>query len=240
MSNRYPERRRALQLAFSAAILAAFAGFTCHPLPAQAKTDRLKSVLSQMDAASLKFKSAEADIKKEHFEKIVSDTSGEAGTIYFLRAGNSIQVGAKFKNGQTLEYKNGTVRLYAEGTNHLDQASASGANQARFETFLTLGFGGSGADLVKAWTITDQGTEQVTDSGKPVQVEKLDLVSKDPSVRNTFNHVTIWVDPARGVSLKQEFFAPSGNTDTTTYNNIRLNQTINVKAYAIKCKGTCS
>ena len=240
MLNQNPERLRALQLAFSAAILAAVAGVTCHPLPAQAKADRLKTVLSQMDAASLKFKSAEADIKKEHFEKLVSDTSGESGTIYFLRAGNSIQVGAKFKNGQTLEYKNGTVRLYSEGTNHLDQASATGSNQARFETFLTLGFGGSGADLAKAWTITDQGTEQLTDSGKQVQVEKLDLVSKDPSVRNTFSHITIWVDPARGVSLKQEYFAPSGNTDTATYSNIRLNQNVDVKAYAIKCKGKCN
>jgi outer membrane lipoprotein-sorting protein len=209
-------------------------------LAQQVKSDRLKAVLSQMDAASTKFKSAEANVKKEHFEKIVSDTSGQSGTIYFQRNGNSIQVGAKFDNGQVLEYKNGTVRLYSSGTNHLDQASAGGSNQARFETFLTLGFGGSGADLAKAWNITDQGTEQLNDGAKPVQVEKLDLVSKDPSVQKTFSHITIWVDPARGVSLKQEYFAPSGDTDTATYSNIRLNQPIDVKAYAIKCKGKCS
>ena len=63
---------------------------------AQAKPDRLKSVLAQMDAGSVKFHSAEATIQKQQFEKIVNDTTTESGTIYFLRSGNSIQMGAKF------------------------------------------------------------------------------------------------------------------------------------------------
>ena len=206
---------------------------------AQAKPDRLRTVLAQMDAGSKTFHSAEASIQKQQFEKIVNDTTTETGTIYFLRNGGSTQVGAKFAppNEQTLEYKNGLVRLYSAGTNHIDQYSSTGANQARFETFLTLGFGGSGSDLAKAWTITDQGTEKISDGGKPVEVEKLDLVSKDASVRSNFTHITIWVDAARDLSLKQEFFTPSGDTQTAIYSNIQLNQRIDQNSFAIKCKG---
>jgi hypothetical protein len=40
-------------------------------------------------------------------------------------------------------------------------------------------------------------------------------------VRNTYTHITIWVDLARDISLKQVFFTPSGDTDTTIYSNIR-------------------
>lgn len=211
-------------------------------LAAQPKPDRLQAVLAQMDVASARFHSAQADIKKTHLEKIVSDTSTETGTIYFLRSGTSTQVGAKFNppDAKTLEYKNGLVRLYSAGTNHIDEYSATGANQARFETFLTLGFGGSGKDLAKAWNITDQGTEQINDGSGNVTVEKLDLVSKEESVRSNYTHITIWVDPVRDVSLKQVFFAPSGNTDSAVYTNVRLNQTIDTKAYEIKCKGKCS
>ena len=209
---------------------------------AQAKPDRLKAVLAQMDAGSKTFRSAEASIQKQQFEKIVNDTTTESGTIYFLRNDGSTQVGAKFSppNEQTLEYKNGAVRLYSAGTNHIDQYSTTGANQARFETFMTLGFGGSGSDLAKAWTITDQGMEKMSDGGKPVEVEKLDLVSKDASVRSNFTHITIWVDVTRDLSLKQEFFTPSGDTQTAIYSNIRPNQPIDLKAFAIKCKGKCS
>ncbi len=202
---------------------------------------RLQQVLSKMDAASKNFHSAEADIRKEHFEKLVNDTSTDTGTVYFLRNGNSIQLGAKFNppDAKTLEYKDGKGRLYNAGTNHIDEFSTTGANQAKFETFITLGFGGTGADLSKQWTISDKGSEQMNDGGKPVQVEQLDLLPRDPTVRNTYSHVTIWIDPVRDVTLKQEFFAPSGDTDTAIYNNIRLNQPIDLKAYAIKCQGKC-
>lgn len=208
---------------------------------AQAKAGHLQEVLSQMDAASRNFHSAEADIRKEHFEKLVNDTSADTGTVYFLRSGTSMQLGAKFNppDAKTLEYKDGKGRLYTAGTNHIDEFSATGANQAKFETFITLGFGGTGADLTKQWTITDLGTEQISDSGKPVSVEKLDLLPKDPSVRNTYSHVTIWIDPARDVALKQEFFAPNGNTDTAVYSNIRPLQPNDLKTFAIKCQGKC-
>ena len=64
-----------------------------------------------------------------------------------------------------------------------------------------------------------------------MSVEKLDLVGKDQSVRSNFTHVTLWIDPLRGVSLKQEFFTPSGDTQTATYTNIKLNQQINKAGY---------
>ena len=226
-----PHRRLALSL------LAA--GLTL-PSVAQAKPDRLKSVLSEMDAASAKFHSAQADVKKEHFEKIVNDTSGDSGSVYFLRVGIGTQAGVKLENGQVFEYKNGAGRLYNAQTNHLDRFSTSGSNQARAEAFLTLGFGGTGSDLAKAWTITDQGTEQMNDGSKNIDVEKLDLVSKEASVRNNYSHITIWVDPARDISLKQIFFTPSGDTDSATYKNFRLNQSIDLKKFAIQCKGKCS
>jgi hypothetical protein len=215
-------------------------GFDC-VVKAQAKPDRLQTVLSQMDAASAKFHSAEADVKKEQFTKIVNDTTGQTGKIYFLRTASSTQMGAKLDppDARTFEYKNGILRLYSPGTNHVDQYSAGGANQARYEAFLTLGFGGSGSDLAKAWTIADQGTEQMNDGGKPVQVEKLDLVSKEASVRSNYTHITIWVDPLRDTSLKQVFFESSGDTNSAIYTNIRLNQPVDLKAFAIKCQGKC-
>ena len=205
-------------------------------------SSRLQQVLSQMDAASKTFKSAEAEVKRVHLEKLVNDTSTESGKVYFLRNGNSTQFGGRFDQPdlKIIEYKNGSGRLYTAANNHIDAFSASGANRGRVETFLTLGFGGTGSDLAKAWTISDQGTEQLSDGAKMVQVEKLDLVSKDPSVLQNYTHITIWVDPVRDISLKQEFFEPGGNTDTATYSNIRLNQPVEMKPYTINCKGKCS
>jgi hypothetical protein len=84
------------------------------------------------------------------------------------------------------------------------------------------------------------GPESLSDGSKPIETRKLDLVSKDPSVRNTFTHITIWVDPTRAISLKQQFFTPSGDYRTAIYTNIRYNQPVDAKPYAIKTNGKTS
>ena len=216
-------------------------------LPAQAPSAppaeaHLTEVLRQLDAASARFKSAEADFKKDLYQRVVRETTTQTGSIYFQRAGATTQagaaptqMGATFNppDARIVEFKDGHVRLFDPGANHVTLVDAH-ANAAQFETFLTLGFGGSGKDLEKTWTITDQGTESMSDGDANVKVEKLDLVAKDAGLRNTFTHVTIWVDPTRAVSLKQQFFQPSDDVQTATYTHIRVNQPINQKRYAIK------
>jgi hypothetical protein len=196
-------------------------------------------VLAQLDTASQQFKNARADFAWDYYEAVVRDTTTQAGSIYFERKGNATQMGAVVVDPKTkgkdkvLEYKDGMLRLFDL---HIDQIRnmKAGPNQAQYESFLSLGFGGSGKALAQAWTITDQGSETMTDDGQPVKVEKLDLVSKDPSVRNNFTHVTIWVDAQRGVTLKQVFDTPSHDRRTATYSHIKLNGKIDAGSFAIK------
>ncbi|CAN5580326.1 hypothetical protein BH10ACI4_BH10ACI4_18340 [soil metagenome] len=206
-----------------------------------ADTPRLTETIHKLDAASAKFQSAQADFKKDLYERVVKDTTTQTGAIYFVRKGPATQMGAKFATPavKLVEFKDGMLKLYDPGTNHI-QPYASGDNRARFESFLTLGFGGSGQDLVKAWTVDDQGSESINDGKGNLAVEKLVLTPKDPSVKNTFTQVTLWVDLDRGVSLKQEFLAPSGDKQTAFYTNIKYNQKVDLKPFEIKCKGSCS
>ena len=214
------------------AIVCFAATLLCLPLFAAGVTaNHLDEVLHQMDEASAKFKSAEADLKKDSYERVVKDTTTETGSVYFLRKGSSTEMGLKINppNARFVEYRNGVGRIFDPGTNHLTEARS-----AQYESFLTLGFGGRGSDLKNAWNVTDEGSEPLSDGSATVSVEKLDLVAKDPSARTTFSHITMWVDPARGVLLKQQFFSPSGDIYTSTYSHIRYNQKVDTSAYAIK------
>ena len=203
---------------------------------AQAKsTGALDSVLAQMDTAAQGFHSAQADFQWDQFELVVQNTDTQTGTISFLRNGGTTQMAAQVKqlNGQPdakdIVYKAGVLQFYQPS---IDQVTVlhAGNNQQKFESFLTLGFGGSGSDLKKNWTITDQGTELI-DGTKTV---KLDLVGKQASVRNMFSHVTIWIDPTRAISLKQQFFEPSGDFRTAFYRNIRYNRKVSSAVFRIK------
>jgi outer membrane lipoprotein-sorting protein len=224
-------RRIAITLFFSAiALLITPATSFAQPNPGN-----LDTVLHQMDQASARFKSAEADFRWDFYERVVKETTTQNGTIYFLKNGSNLQMGAKINppTAKFIEYKNGSLQLFDPGSDHLTLLSA-GNNKAQYENFLTLGFGGSGTDLAKAWTITDLGTEPINDGTKMVTTTKLDLVSKDPNVRNMVTHIIIWVDPTRAVSLKQQFFMPSEDERTTFFTNIRYNQPVNTKPFVIK------
>jgi outer membrane lipoprotein-sorting protein len=219
-------RRIAASLLCSAVVLAA----TPAALHAQPKPGHLDEVLRQMDAASLKFQAAEANFRWDLYERVVKQTTTQTGTIYFKKQAGATVMGAKIVSPSTkfLEYRDGRLRLFDPGTDHLTIVTSKG-NQAQMESFLTLGFGGSGKDLVKAWTISDLGDEVIDG----VQTAKLDLVPKDPAVRNNCTHMTIWVDASRGISLKQSFYMPSEDYRTAVYTDIKYNQKVDEKPYQI-------
>ena len=213
------------------------------PMQAPAQS-QLNSVLSQMDAASARFKNAQANVRYDNYTRVVNDHDIETGSIYIERTGTAEQMGAVFYNvgpdnkpastpARIVSFDGPTLRIFTVGTNQVDLFKA-GANQAKYDSFLTLGFGGSGKDLQRIWDITDQGPDTIDG----VKTEKLDLVSKDAGVKNMFTHITIWIDPTRGVSLKQVFYAPNRDNRTATYSNIHLNGSVNRKPYNIPKNAT--
>ena len=221
------------------------AGFSLH---AQAPSSQLAQVLSQMDTASKTFHSANASFNWEFYQRIVHDTTRQTGTMYIERGKDGVSLGTTVfdleANGKAaaapskiIDFSGGLARLYSPAEKQVDVFHA-GANQANFESFLSLGFGGSGADLARAWQITDGGPENLTESGHPVKTEKLTLVSKDPSVRDTVKQVTIWVDPTRDLSLKQIFLLPNGDSRTAVYTDLRLNAKLNKAPYNIPKNAT--
>lgn len=199
---------------------------------AQGKPSHLAGVLDQMNAASTKFQSTEADFQWDFFERVTRSTSTQTGTIYFQRQkAQTTEMGAKIvaPDLKLLSYKDAQVEVFDPKANTLIRIAAK-SNQSQFESFLTLGFGGSGRDLEKAWTVTDAGSETIDG----IATAKLDLVSKDQNVKNMFTHVVIWVDLSRGISLRQEFYTPSDDKRTNTFKNIRYNAKVDKKPYEIK------
>jgi outer membrane lipoprotein-sorting protein len=212
---------------------------------AQAPSPQLTNVINQLNAASKTFKNAQASVQYDNYTRVVRAHDLESGSIFIERSGNSSEMGAIFYDlgpdgkpakspAKILAYDGGTLQIYSPGANQVDIFKAGG-NQAKYESFLTLGFGGSGADLAKAWNIQDDGPETIDG----VKTEKLELTSKEPSVSNMFKTVTIWVDLARGISLKQVFVAPNGDSRTALYTDIKLNAGhIDKKPYSISKSAT--
>jgi outer membrane lipoprotein-sorting protein len=180
----------------------------------------LDKVLAQMDAASAKFQNAQADFVWDNYTKVVDDHEQQTGTIYFERVGGQTQMAALVQQPtkKTVVYKDGTLSYYDPSLDQLNVFSA-GKNKAQYESFLTLGFGGSGKDLKAAWQIADLGPETIDG----IATEKLDLKSEQAKDSAKIDHITVCVDPVRAVSLKQVFYYSSGDMRTCTFTRIKYN-----------------
>jgi outer membrane lipoprotein-sorting protein len=113
-------------------------------------------------------------------------------------------------------YTHGVFRLYEPMINQVTTFKSA----SRFESYVMLGFGASGKELADKWEIKYLGPETVDG----VKTEKLELVAKDPGVRENLPKVTVWLDTARAVSVRQDFDEKQGTTRVCTYTHIRVNQ----------------
>lgn len=201
---------------------------------AAAHAQDLDTVLNSMDKAATTFHTAQADFVADQYQKVVDDHDIQKGTIYFRRQGDQVEMAAEFTapDKKYVLFSNGVVSYYQPGIDQVTQYSA-GKNKADFESFLVLGFGGRGHDLAKSYDVKFGGMEQV----QGVNAGKLELTPKSPKVLSMFNKITLWIDPARGVSVQQRFDEPSGDYRVTKYSNIQINKKLANDAFKLKTTG---
>lgn len=194
----------------------------------------LEKVLSQMDATAAGFKSAEADFVWDQYTKVVNETDSQSGRVYFRRTSKETEMAADITQptAKYVLYQNSTVRLYEP---RIDQVTVynTGKNRAEVESFLVLGFGGRGHDLLKSFDVSFEGYEQVAD----VHAAELKLVPKSEKGRSIFDHILLWIDPAQGVSVQQQFVEPQGDYRLAKYSNIKLNQSLPGDVFKLKTTG---
>lgn len=207
----------------------------CCALPmTHAQSCDTAKVLAQMDAASAKFQSTQADFKWDVLQSVVNEHDIQSGTVYFERHGDSTSMAAYIKQpAEKTVFFNGSTLSLLQPDIKQETLFSAGSNRGQYESFLTLGFGGSGKDLQSNWTVSCQGMESVDGT----QTAKLDLKPKQQSVANMFSHVTVWIDPARSLGLKQIFYEPSGDNRTATYTGVKYNTKIPADIFKPKDKG---
>jgi outer membrane lipoprotein-sorting protein len=193
------------------------------PLRVRLDAQDLKSVLAQLDASAAKFQKASADLEYQStITNPILVTEVQKGAVYYQRKGSGFESGIHITQidgkpvPKTIVFARGVLEVYDKLPNQLTTFKDAG----QYESYLALGFGASGKDLMDKFDVKYIGSETL--SG--VKTEKLELVAKDPKVLKYFPKITIWIDPTRAVSLKQVFDEGQGQSRTGIYSNIKTNQ----------------
>jgi outer membrane lipoprotein-sorting protein len=195
----------------------------------------LEAVLKRMDDASGKFRTAQASFTWTQYNKVIDDVAEtQKGKIYFRRSSKGVEMSADIMEPQTklVIFSDGKIQIFQPRTDQVDVYDA-GSHREEFESFLVLGFGGSGHDMLKSFDVKYQGQEKIDD----VETAKLDLTPKLEKVRQQFPHILLWIDPERGVSVQQQLFQTSGDYRIAKYSDIELNQKVPDSEFKPKTSG---
>lgn len=198
---------------------------------AQPSTD-LEQVLNQMDAAAAKFRTTEASFTWIQYNKVIDDVADtQKGKIYFRRAGKEVQMAADISepDAKQLVFSEGKIQVYQPRIEQEDIYDAK-AHREEFESFLVVGFGGGGHDMLKSFDVNFLGDEKLGD----IETAKLDLTPKSEEVKRNFSHLVLWIDPQRGVSIQQQLFEISGDYRLAKYSDIQVNQKISDNVFKLK------
>jgi outer membrane lipoprotein-sorting protein len=218
-------RQISISISLFAIILLSVAAFS------QSNSPELEKVLDQMDKTAAAFRTTEAAFEWDQYQKVVEETDVQKGKVYFKRSGEETQMVADIAepDKKYVLFADSKLQIYQPRIDQITVYNA-GKSRAEFESFLVLGFGGKGHDLPKSFDVKYLGTEKIGD----IEASKLELTPKSVKVRNTFSRIVLWIDPARGVSVQQQLFEPSGDYRTSKFSSIEINQKISDSVFKIK------
>jgi len=126
-------------------------------------------------------------------------------------------------------YTDSTIQVFQPSMDQITKYEV-GKNKSEVESFLVLGFGGGGHDLLQSFDVKYLGTEKIGNT----DTAKLELTPHSASVRNNFNRIILWINPENGVSLQQQLFSPSGDYRLARYSDIKLHERIPDDVFKIK------
>ncbi len=200
---------------------------------AQQKDDLidLQTVLHKMDTTAAKFQSAQADFAWDQYVRVVNETDTQKGTVYYRRAGKEIEMMADIKEPapKAVLFTDGKLRVFYPKMNQVEEYGV-GKNRGEVESFLVIGFGGSGQDLLKAFNVSFGGEETLDG----VRTAKLQLIPKSDKLKANFPSIELWIDLESGVSIQQKLSQSQGDYRLARYSGIHLNEKMPSQTFQLK------
>lgn len=189
------------------------------------RAQSVDAVLARMDQAAPGFHAMSANVEMLTYTKILDDKTLEKGTLKMQRQkGNEVRAILDFSgeaDARVIAFLGNIVRIYYPKLKEYQDYEV-GKNSDVLNQFLLLGFGSSGKELARSYSISLSGEEKVGD----VETTKLLLVPKDAKVLERLSKIEMWIPNDAAYPVQQQFYEPSGNYRRVTYTDINLNPPI--------------
>jgi outer membrane lipoprotein-sorting protein len=198
---------------------------------APASAEPLDQVLARMDKEAAAFRQMTAKFTKTNFISVLNDTSQETGVIWMKKSGKKVQMrgevsgpdarsfGFRDSKGEIFYPKINTVQIYDLGK-----------ERSLVDQFLLLGFGSSGNEIARNYSMRAVGEEAV--GGR--KTTRLELTPKSQQTLEQIQKVYLWIPDNAGHPVQQQFLQPGGNYYRVVYADIQINPKLPDSEFQLK------
>jgi outer membrane lipoprotein-sorting protein len=193
--------------------------------------DNTQEVLARLDREAAAFRQVTARLTRATHTAVLNDTTKETGQMWLRRAGKNVLVRTEMADPDPRSYSfdGSTGQLYYPKINTV-QIWELGKSRSLVDQLLLLGFGSSGKELAKNYTIAAAGEETV--GGR--SATRIELTPKSAKLKEQFEKVELWIAPGAGYPIQQKFHQPGGDYYLVTYSDVRINPELPESAFRLK------
>lgn len=203
---------------------------------AQSADGNLQKVLARLNETATKFHTAQADVTWDNVQtQPIFDKDTQTGTMDVERRRGAVSMALHLKTldgrpvPKEMVYADGQFKLYEPLLGQMTVFHTADRS-AQIESFLVLGFGGSGTEMQKDWIVSYAGAETI----HGVATEKLQLLPRTEATKQNVSKVLLWIDMKDGIAIRQQSFDPAGNYRMVDYTVRHLNGGLPANAFAVK------
>ena len=189
-------------------------------------------LLQRLDNAAAHFQSMTATVIYLTHTEVIDENSTETGIVLMKKvAPGEVQGLINFTapNQRSVTFEKRGVQIYYPKIKTLQIYDLEDHGE-QLDKFLMIGFGYSGSELAKDYTMTVLGTEAV--KGTPeVQAIHLELIPKSGEAREYVKKLELWIpDHGDPYPRREKITEPSGNSRTMTYSELKINPQLQPEA----------
>lgn len=192
----------------------------------------LPAVLAAMDAAGPSFRAMTARMDRVTHVAVINDDSAEEATVRVARTkSKDLRVALDFTKPDNKQVALGDrkAEIFYPKTNTVQEWDL-GKYKGVVDQFVLLGFGTTGKDLAKAYTLKYLKDDTVAGQ----RCARLELLPKSQQVKQHYNRIELCVAMPGGYPVQQKLFESSGNYTSISYTDVKLNPDLKPEAVMLK------
>ena len=191
------------------------------PAPAVA-SDKTQELIGRMDQAALRFRTMSSKVTYLTHTEVLHEDSTETGTAVMKKVqAGEVQGLIDFltPDKRTVVFEKRRLQIFYPKIKTVQEWDL-GKHGEQLDQFLMIGFGTSGMELARGYSMKVLGTESL----KGQSAIRVSLIPKTGEAKEYVAKIELWV-PEHGdpYPLQEKVYEPSGDYRLVTYTDLKIN-----------------